>query len=357
MASTLTFAMSQGPAQSAATALGYMNDLNSMVTANAANAAFSWAVGQFNTAGNPYYLTLVQKSNLPTGGNPAPVILVAIYTSALSHYNTDVCDALPTTGVVQIAYFPVATTSTPSNLAPGSTGSSAVMGSDTNCIKFANAKDAITTGYSAGYQQFYFDSIDYVLFGMGETIFDNSDQGNFRFWSAGLNLVDWSGNVYASCWNGLSPTQKQLSGVGTITQWSASAQSASASTINVIRTNYSATNSIMGDMWLADTTNGIRFFLPGANSVGTPQDGCRSLLPGAVPQAYFCPIPILGMTKGQGPTLKYRQLALGPETLSAFELIYTSGSPSATVAATAAMNNIAGGSAMGATLWVTNFQV
>jgi hypothetical protein len=342
MASTLTWTESTGPTQTAATLAGFFADLDTMITANASNSAFNWKVGQYQNS-NPYYITLVQKSNVPSGGNPAPVILIVGYTGAPAGVNTDIFDsgATITANSVHIIYFPSATTSTPSNL---SSASGTVMGSDTNCVKACTSGAIASTFYAATYQLWYMDSAD------GIYLFSQTPNATaYQALGAGLLLVDYSGNAYAATC-GIYDGSSDVTLLSNWKEWSSTFTGAGNElpSAAIYRTNYGTADSL--------------FFLAfGVSTALTPwlnqTNGAAAdiLVNLATSTVYFAPIMLLGQTKGQGVVLKIRQIAMGPQTPTASVAFYGYYGTGNVLQAFAMSNNNA--SATSLFPWAVNFQV
>jgi len=312
---TLTWNLGIGPAWSAATTAQYFADLHTMIAANSGNAAFSWATSAVNSPAGYDYIVLYPKSaSFPT---PAPVILIISYTSGPATYNTDIFDTLPTANEVYICYFPVATTNTASNLLPAATGSSAIFGNDTNCVK-ASGNVITTSGYVSGWQLYYFDSADAVVVGMGNL----ATALNQIFYGAGICLSDFAGtpNLYTATFAFNSQVSGNNATLFSGGQVLGIAEPAGTPTY-CIRTNYGAANSTTEDFWQIPSTVTTSWLL---QSFGVAADIMADSPTGVV---YFTPILISGPSQGGGAALKLRQIAFGPPALinAAFHTISTAG--------------------------------
>ena len=328
----LTWYESSLATQSAATAVGLVNDLNSLISANVGNANFTWEVANFQVATSPYSMVLKPKSLGPAATGPR--ILLLIYTSAPAGVNPDIFDASPTLNELQVMYFPNSTTDTASNL---TSATGAVMGNDAGCVKSANMPAAATTMYASANRLFYFDSADALTFGCM-----NPASVSVAFaWGGGLCVQDYLGTAYGACWATAAaapPSSSHLLGA-----WTPSSQSAGTSATALLRTNYGSSNRAYFDAWQ------LNAWLAQAN--GSAGDVMANL---ATSYAYFCPIPLMGQTKGEGIVLKFRQMAWGPTSTVAFQLYQTTGPVTAAVQA---CNATAGSSTAAVVPWMTNFAV
>ena len=352
MASTLTWNSAVAAAVSAAaTAVQFFTDLNALVTAQAANSAFSWQVGVLNTSNtlaNPTYITLVQKATIAASGgiaaNPGPVILICNYASAPSFFNTNTMDAVPSTSQLMISYFPNATTVTPVAGALNVTGSTQAVttfGNDTGCVKMTNQVSAISTIYAVGVQMSYADSADCIYISTGSPATTFSAQYAMM---AGLGVVDYSGNVYGCCVHFSSAPATNSS--GTISNWAVggAAQNAGNASSRVLRTNYGSLNRVYFDAFVA----------PSWAAQSVPAAIGDIMQNNSTGYAYYAPIQLMGNTKGEGVVLKLRQIAYGPQTVVNYTVYYTTGPVVAAMQLVATISGVAGSAIIP---WLTNFQL
>lgn len=330
MATTLTFALGIGPTPSAATEIGFFNDINTMITANASNSAFSWKVLSVETSTSPYYVVLGRKDN-----SIGRILFIDYTTNPTPNFNPSLFDTTTcSTDYCQVAYFPNGNVSTPSNLL---SNSGTVMGNDTGVVKLTTNQSAITSMYTSTTAPilYYFDSYDFVSLGVGNAYYQQ--------WAfiGGKCLVDYTGTAYDGCVGTVLGTSQNTN----LMQWypSGTPSPAGGSTYNIVRTNYGSNNRV----YFSAFTQSAWLFQSNGTTGDILADNSNS-------KAWFAAYPLMGQTKGEGVALKLRQMAWGPSTNVAFQEYSVSGP---TVAAINANNNASGSTTSYSNLWFTNFQV
>lgn len=321
MSATLTWANSGLGVKSGVTNQAVFDDLDTLVTAQSANAAFTWQTAGKNSVGaSPLYYVLS-----PKGGANGRILFIN-WTSAPAANNVTILDQAPALNTVYIAYFPNGTANTPSNL---TAASGTIMGSDVGCTKVQQC-GTVATVYAANIQLFYFDSPEGLALG-----FQNPASSTQAILGAG-NLVIDSADVVYPCVFG-SATGAFGAGTSAI-PWVATPTLAGAAA-PCVRTNYGVTGS-----------NFFIGFVPiiWANQATGPND---ILVDAANNKTWFVPIQLLGQTKGQGFVLKFRQFGFGPGTVTAFAAYSTTGP---VIAARQFNGNTVGGNGFA---WFTNFKL
>jgi hypothetical protein len=307
----------------------FINDFVATFNANLANPNYLWQVASSSTAGNPHSIVLKPKSGA------AGRILVVLWTSAPAGNNSAILDVAPTTNTAYLAWFPNGNVDTPSNL---TAASGTIMGSDANAVKCV-AMGTISTIYAAGLRPFYFDSAEAIWLG-------TQDPTSATLYGAGAGniLVDGGGTAYGGVYgSSTAGFAFHLFGQGgtlnSTCGWSSSSVSA-GSTSPCIRTNYGSANRVY-----------FHAFKPSGAWAAQAVSSSDVLTDTANTKAWFVPVVLLGLTKGEGFALRLRQVAFGPGASSAFSAYSTTGP---VVAARQFNAATAGGSGYP---WMTNFEV
>lgn len=298
MSLTLTW-YNSGLASKTGTAIGNMFvDVAAMVTAQAANANFSWQVASSNTGSSPYQITLKRKD-----GSAGRILLVG-YSGAPAGINPTLFDVTPVLNGMFGAFFPAGNVDTPSNL---SASSGVILGDDTGAVKAWGILTA-ASAYGASIQPFYFDSYEAVAFG-----FQNPGTTTCFAGACGYLVIDDSDVAYPSVF---STNGAHLMGAsaGTVSfSWQSTVQTA-GSAGQLVRANYSGSNKAY---YQGFSPSGLW-----AQQAIGPSD----ILTDTSTMAYTTVnVQLLGQTKGEGFKLKLRQIGLGPTTTGAFSVYNASG--------------------------------
>lgn len=281
------------------TAATLFADLVTLAGTVSANSDFLWEVKGSNTGSTPYYVSFGRKD-----GSPGR-IAVLMWTSGPAGNNSAILDTTPTNNQLYVAYFPNGTGTTLANLAASS---GAITGDDTNCVK-VSCTGSLSQVYTTSLQAFYFESQEGIAFGFG-----NPAAATTFMCAAGELLVDGSDTAYGatigyvnSLANFGSPSSSPLA-------WTTTANLAGSSSIGSVRTNYGSANRVY-----------YHAFLPAGPWANAAVSSTDVLSNTATQDYYFAPVPLMGMTKGEGTVLKLRQIAWGSGTVGAFTVLNTTG--------------------------------
>lgn len=407
MASTLTFAYSQGPTQTAATAIGFFNDLNTMITANATNTAFSWVVASLNNSGTPLYLVLKPKGintlNAPAGGSgytngtysavpltggsgtgaQATIVVsggavtsVTVTTAGKGYLVADSLSAAAAniggTGSgfsVTVATGPIARILVMLYTGPPANNNVDIFDAtpSSNCLLiayFPNGNVDSPSNLTAASGAVMGSDTNVVKATNANTVasFYGSSQKLFYFDSTDYVAIfsqnPASATVWAMCaglcvvdYSGNAygacwgSSHFNVTSPGTVfAAWNATFQNAGTGGQLCLRTNYGSSNRVYFDAWCTGFWQ----------YPTTPGVGSDVLQNNGTNYAYFTPIPLMGQTVGEGIVLKLRQIAYGPGTVSALATFSTTGPVTAAVQPCI---NTSGSTSSYSVPWVTNFQV
>ena len=298
--------------------------------ANSANPNYLWQVASSSVAGNPHWIVLKRKSGA------AGRVLIVLWTSAPAGNNAAILDTAPSANNVYVAWFPNGNIDTPSNLLASS---GTIMGNDSGAIK-VNCWGLVGSIYASGLRPFYFESAEALWLA-------TQAPGSAALYGVGVGdiLIDGGGIAYG----GIYATAQTIStlnlfGTGSPNSppcaWTASVPGAGATNTGCIRTNYGSAN---------------RLYFPAYQPTGSwaaQAAGTADVLTdSANTKAWFVPVILLGQTKGEGFTLRLRQVAFGPGTTGQFAAYNTTGP---VVAARQFNAATAGGNGYP---WMTNFEV
>lgn len=324
MSATLTWA-SSGAATKGGTAIGNLiDDIETLVNSKSGDATFFWEVASKSSAGTPYYLVLKRKDA------SAGRILLLCYTSAPADSNSALFDTAASTNVLYGAWFPAGNVDTPSNL---TASSGTIMGSDTGAVKVWAAM-AVASIYAASVQAFYFDSAEGMMFG-----FQNPGATTAYFAGVGDLLVDAADTAYGCTFSLATTSAASFGAQAAVMPFIVSTINAGSATA-CVRTNYGSSNRVYFQAWIAAGTWGSS----AVSSTDILTDTSTS-------RAWFVPLQLLGVTKGEGFVLKLRQIAIGPGTTGPLTPYNTTGP---VVAARQFNLATTGGNGYP---WITNFKV
>ena len=302
MSATLTWFSSGLVAKTGTTNSALITDIVSLVNSKSGDANFKWQVASSSTAG-PLYVVLKRKDG------SAGRILLVIWASA-----------------------PAGNVDTPSNL---TASSGTIMGNDSAAVKVGGAM-SVASVYGANFQVYYFDSAEAMVFCL-----QNPASTVTHMVGAGALLVDPADNAYdAVVSSGASGIEQLGSNSNPAFLWSSAAVSAGPSTASVVRTNYGSSNRVYYMAWRA--TGVWANQAVGANDILTDT---------SAQDAWFVPIQLLGVTKGEGFVLRLRQMAHGPATTAPLAVYNTTGP---VVSARQINAATAGGTGYP---WLTNFKL
>lgn len=300
MSATLTWQNSGLGTKTGTTVAAFIADVVSVVNSKSGDGAFAWAVASSNTATSPNYVVLKRKSGA------AGRVLIAVWTSSPAGNNSAILDGAPATNAAYCAFFPAGNVDTPSNL---TASSGTIMGDDTGAVKVGTA-GAVSTIYGASFQPFYFDSAEAIFFG-----FQNPAAASIYGFGAGYLLVDAADNEYAAVVSSGGTTLSSFSSGSSATfSWTSSANGAGTGSSPCARTNYGSANRVY---YSAFQPSGAW-----AQQAVGPSD---VLTDTSASKAWFVPMQMLGMTKGEGFALKLRQIGFGPGTTGPFASYNTTG--------------------------------
>ena len=325
MSATLTWFSSGLGTKTGTTNAAMFTDIVAVFATKAADANFSWVVASSSTAG-PLYIVLKPKS-----GAVGRILLVMWAVSPAGN-NTAILDGAPSVNYLYVAYFPNGNVDTPSNL---TAASGTILGNDAGAVKVIPFGQPSTI-YGASIAPFYFDSQEAIFFGF------NNPANNTTFGGAAGNIiVDASDTAYPAVMGCSTSAGWQTLGSSSASPmpWVVTANLA-GSTNSGLRTNYGSNNRVYYQAW---TANGS-WASVGVSSTDIMTDAGNS-------KAWFVPVQMLGLVKGEGFVLKLRQIAHGPGTLGAFQAYQTSGPT-----VQARQFNAATGGSNGSP-WLTNFKL
>lgn len=324
MSATLVWASSGAATKTGTTINTLLDDLDTLVTSKAGDASFYWQKASKSSAATPFYMVLKPKDG------SAGRILLLCYTSAPANSNSAIFDQAATINVLYGAYFPAGNVDTPSNL---TAASGTIMGDDTGAVKVW-ASLSIASIYAASVQLFYFDSAEAMLFG-----FQNPAGAGVGFGGAGKLVVDASDNAYSAVFTFGPGSTSNFGGISAVWAFSTTNINAGASSA-CLRTNYGSNNRQYFQAWT-----------PSSNWAASAVSSTDILTDTSNSKAWFVPMQLLGVTKGEGFVLKLRQIGLGPGTTGPLAPYNTTGP-----VVQARQANIAtiGGNGYP---WVTNFKI
>jgi len=299
MAAILTWQNSGLGTKTGTTVAAFINDMVSLMNTYVANPAYLWQIASSSTAGNPHWIVYKRKAG------SAGRILHVIWTSAPAGNNAAILDAAPVANQVYIAWFPNGNVDTPSNLLAAS---GTILGDDTGCVKVALGS-AVSTIYQTNVQPFYFESNEAIYFG-----WQNPATATTYAQAAGNLIVDGADVEYGATFSTGSNSLANFGTASSLMPWTTSANFAGSGTLVTVRTNYGSANRVY---YSAMQPSG-----PWASSVVGPND---ILTDTATSRVWFVPVQLLGLTKGEGFVLKFRQVAWGPGTVGAFTAYNTTG--------------------------------
>jgi hypothetical protein len=300
MSATLTWA-SSGNGTKTGTAVGnFYTDTKTLIDSKAGDSAFFWEVAASSLAGTPYYLWLRRKD----GSNGR--ILIITWTSSPAGNNAAILDQAPTTNGIFIAWFPNGTAASPSNL---TAASGSISGNDSNCVK-VSPSTTIASGYGASVVPFYMDCEEgFVLFCQNP-----GSSGAVIFIGAGDLLVDASDVAYGCSFGNSGTVSSSWAGNGTaIFSYSSGVQNAGNATA-IIRTNYGSANrnyyqAFLIPLWSTQAVGSGDILTDTANT-----------------KAWFVPVMLVASNvKGGGFQLKFRQMAIGPNSVGPYTIYNTTG--------------------------------
>jgi hypothetical protein len=274
-------------------------DIVTLAGTYSANADYLWEVKGSNTGSTPYYVSFGRKD-----GSPGRIALL-MWTSAPAGNNSAILDGTPTSNAMYVAYFPNGTGTTLANL---TASSGTVAGDDTNCVKVA-VSSSLSSLYPASFQPFYFECEEAIFFGFA------NPAGNTFGLGAGELVVDASDTAYGCCigWT-QACSNFGASSAPTICAWTTSANTAGPGGSPVVRTNYGAAGRVY-----------YHAFIPSGTWASAAQSSTDIVSKNETQEFYFAPVPLLGMTKGEGTVLKLRQIGWGPGTVAQLQPYYETG--------------------------------
>lgn len=298
MAALLTWQNSGLVTKTGTTATTLFNDMVTLITSKSGDAAFKWEVASSSTAG-PMYIVLKRK----TGA--AGRILIVLWVGLPAGNNSAILDDAPQTDQPYVAWFPSGNVDTPSNL---TASSGTILGNDTNCVKVSPRPGSVASIYGTSVQFAYFDCDDGVVL-----CFQNPASSQLWAMGAGLLIVDNADNEYGCTWGSGNAGSWQPSQTNQMT-WTGTTRSAGSNGLGLVRTNYGAANRLY-----------YVPYLPGPWATELNGSAADVLVNTSTTQAWFYPIPLIGVTKGEGFALTFRQMAFGPGNLGQFTVYNTTG--------------------------------
>jgi hypothetical protein len=282
------------------TAVGnFFADVVTLAGTFSANSDFLWEVKGSNTGSTPYYISFGLKD-----GSPGRVAFI-MWTSGPAGNNSAILDGAPTTNVLYCAWFPNGTGTTLANL---TASSGAITGDDTNCVKVATGP-TLSTFYAANYQPWYFECQEGVFLGA-------ANPASSTYGCGGGNLVvDGADDAYGATvgWANNASSTFGSNSAG-IASWTSSANAAGTGTSAMIRTNYGSSNRVY-----------YHAYLPSGAWATSAQSSTDILSNNQTQEFWFAPVALLGLTKGEGTTLKLRQIGWGPGAIAQFQPYYETG--------------------------------
>lgn len=302
-AAVMTWASSGLGAKTGTTNQAFLDDLDTLITSKAADPTFFWEKAGKQSATTPRYL-LLRRKDLSVGR-----IAIIIWDSAPAGNNAAILDGIPLANGVQVAYFPAGNVNVLSNLAAAS---GAVCGDDTGAVK-CSSPGTVTTVYTTSFQHFYFDHAEGMVF-----CTQNPAAANTFAFGGGAHLVDGSDNAY-DCTFGSSGSQRWDNFSAQNTQpfiyTSTAVPAGTNPTGGSIRTNYGSANRVYFHAWVASGT-----------WMGIAQGATDIMSDAANDDYWYIPPQLISpAVKGEGPVLKWRQIAHGPASTSALKAYAISG--------------------------------
>lgn len=299
MSATLEWFYSGLGTKTGTTAAALFADIVSLAATLSANSDFLWEVKGSNTGSTPYYISFGRKD-----GSAGRVVLL-MFTSSPAANNSAILDGTPTSNVLFVAWFPAGTGTTLSNL---TASSGTIAGDDTGCVKVATGP-TLSIFYTTNFQPFYFECQEGIFFG-----FSNLSAQNYGC-GAGDLVVDAADTAYGCTigWANNSAVQFGASSL-TIMPWLVTANAAGTGASAMLRTNYGSTNRVY-----------YHAFIPSGSWAASAISSTDILSNVSTQEFFFAPVPLLGVTKGEGQVLKLRQIAWGPGALGAFQPYYETG--------------------------------
>lgn len=326
MSTTLTWASSGNGTKTGTAMSNLMSDISTLIGTYSANAAFSWQVAGSSVATTPFWLVLSRKD-----GSAGRIAIIGL-TTAFTNIQPTLWEQLPSINNVFIAWFPNGTGSTLSNL---NATSGTVCGNDTGAVR-CSSTNSIGSSYTTSFVPFYWDSYDGMWF-----FFNNPASATLYGMGAGALVEDAVGTAFDATagsggGSGFSAFTSSIFGYT-----NPSALVLAGALPNSVRVNHTSGNNKqyfnpwqpLG--WAAQAHGSTDCIL--ADDVSL--------------KAWFMPFPLMSTTKGEGITLKFRQMGYGPGQSTAYFTYYTTGP----VAQAMQISNVtAGGNTLG---WFTNFKI
>ncbi len=300
MSATLTWASSGNCTKTGTANANFLDDLDTLITAQSGNAAFFWQKAGKQSVTSPLYLLLSRKD-----GSDGRIAII-IWSSSPAANNVAILGTTPTTSLPYIVWFPSGNANTLSNLA---SASGTICGNDTNVVPCC-AFQGTSTSYAASFVTFYMDSAEGMVFGAA-----NPAAAITYIMGAGKLAIDSSDVVY-DCTFGSGGQSAATWGSSTAATfpWSTASLPPGTSNTAQIRVNYGSNGKLYFNAWLP---SGVW-----ANQAVGSTD---ILTDTSVTKVWFVPTQILGTTKGEGFALKFRQFGYGPGTTGPFTVYNTTG--------------------------------
>lgn len=299
---TLTWKMSALATKTGTNVNALFADMKSGFDANSADSNFKWTVASSNVASTPYYIVLKRKD----GSNGR--ILLLCYTATPS-INPTLFTNSPNTDRMFCAFFPNGTVDTPSNL---NATSGIILGNDSQCTMatFIGTPSSI---YTTNVRFSYSDCQE----GIG-LFFQNPALSTSIFGGiAGNLMVDLADTAAYPCSIGSGHSYGGFIGIGSTVSFNPLSFTAGG-----IPPGYANSGARVykggasRDVYQAFMPSGWAQQVVGPNDILTDTSNSK---------AYFCPIMFLTGTKGEGITMKLRQIAHGPQAIGPFPVYNETG--------------------------------
>lgn len=311
-------------AKTGTAAANFITDIVSAVNAVSGDANYKWQVASSNSAATPFYVVLKRKD--ASDGR----ILIVHWTSGPAGNNAAILDQAPSTTNPFIAWFPNGDVDSPSNL---TASSGTILGDDTDCTK-VTTMGPLSSIYAASFQPYVWDAEEAVWI-----TFVNPASGAVIYGAgAGKIWVDKDDNEYNGVWGNGAGSFGTFGGASPPTLWTTTAMSAGNAT-GCGRAHKGANNRAYFTAYAR----------PGSWGESAMADSV--MYDGSTSKVWFDALLFLPQTKGVGPDLKLRQIALGPPTVASFS-VYNSASLTP-----AAISCQPHSSAHAGEPWFTNFKV
>lgn len=296
---TLTWKMSALATKTGTDVNALFADMKSGFDANSADSNFKWTVASSNVASTPYYIVLKRKSGA------AGRILLLSYSTPPS-INPTLFDVTPSSGRFFVAYFPSGNVDSPSNL---NATSGTILGNDASCTKAVCVSGSLSI-YSSSILFYYADSDEGCMFfwqnpafatvygaGAGNLLVDLNDTTAYPFvftsGGGGNGLLGMGSSVGSLDFTAGGVSPGSVSPGARVYK-----DGASRDCFQVFKPTGWANQVIGPNDILTDTTNS---------------------------KAYFCPIMFAANVKGEGVTMKMRQIAHGPQAVGAWPVYNETG--------------------------------